>query len=109
VVGEGERELPEASPLGERPVRLRELAHDPAYRHLLTSKGLDAAESGCALEENGQLRGPMQRDATGRAACIDAHSVRWDVKSFHSHHPPSKGGVRAERLPEQNGTRVGAR
>jgi hypothetical protein len=93
VVCEGDRESPEESPLGERTVRLRELAQDPALRNLLTRKGLHEAEVGLALEENDQLLGPLQRDSTGRAECIDAHSVRWDVKSFNSYHPPSKGGT----------------
>jgi hypothetical protein len=68
------------------------LAQDPAHRNLITRKGLHEAEVGLALEENGQLPGPIQRDSTGRAEFIDAHSVRWDIKSFNSHHPPSKGG-----------------
>jgi hypothetical protein len=92
VVCEGERESPEESSLGERTVRLRELAQDPAHSNLITRKGLHEAEVGLALEENGQLLGPIQRDSTGRAEFIDAHSVRWDIKSFNSHHPPSKGG-----------------
>jgi hypothetical protein len=92
VVCEGDRESSEESPLEERTVRLRELAQDPAHRNLITRKGMHEAEVGLALEENGQLLGPIQRDSTGRAEFIDANSVRWDVKSFNSHHPPSKGG-----------------
>lgn len=81
---------------GRSKEELEALAKDPSHykatRDIDINKGIHEREVGLALEEQGLLKGPITRDLSGKAEFIDANGQKWDVKSFNSNYPPSKGG-----------------
>lgn len=75
-----------------RAARIEILGKDPAQGGKVTPSTLREAEVAVALEEAGQVKGPIRRDPTGGADFIDADGKPWDVKGFDSGHTPAQGG-----------------
>lgn len=76
---------------------MQELAKDPSHGNVVTPKGLHEAEVGLSSVEQGKIPGPIRRDPSGNAEFLDANNTPWDVKSFNSNFPPSKGGFELTR------------
>jgi hypothetical protein len=90
-------EIRKKNPLPNDPVLARQaridlLARDPAHGGKVTPASVREAEVAVSLEEKGEIRGPIQRDATGAADFIDADGKPWDVKGFNSNQPVAQGG-----------------
>jgi hypothetical protein len=90
--GDCDEETPEQRKERERKEREDELAPDPAHNGKITPGSRREAEVGVALEERGDLPGPIKRDPSGFSEFIDANGQQWDVKAFNSKWPPKKGG-----------------
>jgi hypothetical protein len=91
-VGDCDEETPEQRKERERKEREDELAPDPAHNGKITTGSRREAEVGVALEERGDLPGPIKRDPSGFSEFIDANGQQWDVKAFNSKWPKRKGG-----------------
>ncbi len=78
--------------------RIEELAKDPAHDGKISPKSMREAEIGIALEQSGKLKSPIQRDPRPDGGdFVDADDKVWDVKTFDSRWPPSKGGFKLDR------------
>jgi hypothetical protein len=95
--GDCDEETPEQKKERERRERIEELAPDPAHNGKITPGSRREAEVGVALEERGDLPGPIKRDPSGFSEFIDANGQQWDVKGFNSKWPPRKGGFEVNK------------
>jgi hypothetical protein len=85
----------------ERQERVDSLAPDPAHNGKITKGSRREAEVGVALEERGDLPGPITRDPSGFSEFIDANGQMWDVKGFSSKWPIRRGGFHLETAMEK--------
>jgi Flp pilus assembly pilin Flp len=88
---------------GFDPVRLNELAKDPGQGGKITPKTLQEARVALDLERSGRLTGPVTRSPDPMADFIDGNGQKWDVKTFNSNFPPSKGGYTLDASMQQIG------
>ncbi|MDI7278217.1 MAG: hypothetical protein QME94_19745, partial [Anaerolineae bacterium] len=74
------------------PAQLQALAYDPASRQIRPEERTTILR----LEARGQVPGPVVRDPSGAADYIDAKGQLWDIKTFRSGFPLTKGGYTLE-------------
>jgi len=74
------------------PEEYEKLARDPAHGNAVTDQGRLERKIVVNLENQDRIPGPVVRDPEGKAEFIDLTGQKWDVKSFNSHYPLSKGG-----------------
>jgi hypothetical protein len=89
----------DAGAAADRAARQLLLAADPDHGGQVSPATLQEAHVMLALEEAGELAGPVRRFA-GRGDCTDANGQDWDIKRFPDNvtRPPFDVAVALERV-----------